>query len=66
MVSAELNPKTYQVVGENGFENYLRTNGIAMIHGGTNGIRFTPHFNITTDEIKLILKIVKQGIIEQA
>lgn len=64
MVSAELNPDIYEVVGKEGFENFLRVNGIAMIHGGTNGLRFTPYFNISSDEIQLILDTVRKGIEE--
>ncbi len=64
MVSAELNPDIYEVVGEEGFENFLRINGIAMIHGGANGLRFTPYFGISSDEVQLILDTVRKGIKE--
>ena len=64
IVSAELNPDRYQVVGEKGFEYYLRTHGIGMIHGGHNGIRFTPHFKITSEEIELIISTVRDGLKE--
>ncbi len=62
MVNAELNPDLYQVVGEDGFEQYLRNHGIAMIHGGRNGLRFTPHFAIASEEIDLIVTTVAQGL----
>ena len=42
MVSAMLNPSRYRVLGEGGFEEYLRRHGIEMIHGGDTGLRFTP------------------------
>ena len=64
MVCAELNEERYQVVGENGFEQYLRNHGIAMIHGGHNGLRFTPHFAITSQEIEMITRTVEQGLID--
>ncbi|HOW90362.1 MAG TPA: aminotransferase class III-fold pyridoxal phosphate-dependent enzyme, partial [Elusimicrobiales bacterium] len=34
MVSAMLNPKRYRVLGEGGFEEFMRVNGVEMIHGG--------------------------------
>jgi acetylornithine/succinyldiaminopimelate/putrescine aminotransferase len=62
MVCAHLDPDRYTVLGEDGFEQYLRVHGIAMIHGGTNGLRFTPHFAITSDEIDLIIDAVRAGL----
>ena len=62
MVSAMLNPARYRVLGEGGFEQYLRTHGIEMIHGGETGLRFTPAFDITREEIDLIVSVVRQGL----
>jgi acetylornithine/succinyldiaminopimelate/putrescine aminotransferase len=64
MVSAMLNPARYRVLGEGGFEQYLRTHGIEMIHGGETGLRFTPAFDITGEEIDLIISVVRQGLEE--
>ena len=64
MVSAMLNPARYRVLGEGGFEQYLRTNGIEMIHGGDAGLRFTPAFDITRAEIDLIVSVVRRGLQE--
>ena len=66
MVSAMLNPSRYRVLGEGGFEQYLRTHGIEMIHGGETGLRFTPAFDITREEIELIASVVGQGLEEMA
>ncbi len=66
MVSAMLNPARYRVLGEGGFEQYLRIHGIEMIHGGECGLRFTPAFDITREEIDLIVSIVRQGLQELA
>ena len=62
MVNAELDPERYTVVGDRGFEHFLRTHGVAMIHGGHNGLRFTPHFRITREEVGLILDTVREGL----
>jgi acetylornithine/succinyldiaminopimelate/putrescine aminotransferase len=64
MVSAMLNPARYRVLGEGGFEQYLRTNGIEMIHGGETGLRFTPAFDITPAEVDLIISVVRRGLQE--
>jgi len=62
MVSALLNPARYRVLGDGGFEQYLRAHGIEMIHGGETGLRFTPAFDITRDEVDLIVSVVRQGL----
>ncbi len=62
IINAEMNKEKYKVVDEAGFEYYLRTHGINMIHGGENGLRFTPHFAITSQEIDLIISTIRQGI----
>lgn len=64
IVCVDLEPSLYKVEGRAGFEEYLRTNGIVMIHGGHNGLRFTPHLAITGEEIELILGKVAQGLDE--
>jgi acetylornithine/succinyldiaminopimelate/putrescine aminotransferase len=66
MVNAELDPQRYTVVGDRGFEHYLRTHGVSMIHGGHNGLRFTSHFAITNQEVELILEVVRNGLKELA
>jgi acetylornithine/succinyldiaminopimelate/putrescine aminotransferase len=59
MVNAELDPEAFGVTGRGGVEERLRKAGIAMIHGGENGLRFTPHFAITSAEVELIVDTVK-------
>lgn len=66
MVSAMLNPERYCVLGPGGFEEYLRTHGIEMIHGGDTGLRFTPAFDITSAEVDLIVSVVRRGLIDLA
>ncbi len=64
MTSAMLNPKQYTVNGAGGFEEWLRMNGIEMIHGGECGLRFTPTFDITSAEVELIVSVVRRGLTE--
>ncbi len=62
LCSAELRPEI-PVVGFNGIEPWCRRRGLGVIHGGINALRFTSHFGITSQEIDLIITIVREGII---
>lgn len=56
LCSVSIDPSVAEVVGTLGLEKQLRLNGIGVIHGGKNALRFTPHFNIQTEEIDLIIE----------
>ena len=62
LCSMELEPSRLPVIGFDAVEPWCRRRGLGVIHGGKNALRFTPHFNITSDEIDLILKIVREAI----
>ena len=62
LLCAELNPDLMQVVGFGCVEEYCRKNGVGVIHGGQNALRFTPHFNITSAEIDLVVLVVREAI----
>ena len=59
---AELNPDTHPVVGFGQVEEMCRKNGLGIIHGGVNALRFTPHFGITSEEIDLIIDLVRNTL----
>lgn len=63
LVCAELDPNYFPVIGHDKVEMWCRKNGLGVIHGGLNALRFTPHFAITTEEIDMILQIVRNAII---
>ena len=65
MVNIELDPVLCPVNGVGGLEEKLRRRGIHMIHGGRNGLRFTPHFAITAAEISMIVAAVAGVLKEQ-
>ena len=44
----ELDPETHPVIGFGQIEEMCRKNGLGIIHGGQNALRFTPHFVITS------------------
>lgn len=62
LVSAAIDPEKIAVVGFDGLETWCRTHGLGVIHGGKNALRFTPHFSIGSDEVELIVKVVRQGL----
>ena len=64
LLSAELEPSKFPVVGFDAVEPWCRRKGLGVIHGGHNALRFTPHFRITSKEIDLIIDIVREALIE--
>ena len=64
LLSAELEPSKFPVVGFDAVEPWCRRRGLGVIHGGHNALRFTPHFRITSEEIDLIITIVREALIE--
>jgi acetylornithine/succinyldiaminopimelate/putrescine aminotransferase len=46
------------VVGFGAVEEVCRQQGLGVIHGGRNALRFTPHFGITAAEIDLVVGVL--------
>jgi acetylornithine/succinyldiaminopimelate/putrescine aminotransferase len=63
LLSAELDPERLQVVGHDGVETWCRRHGLGVIHGGKNALRFTPHFGITSEEVDLVVSVVRQALV---
>ncbi|MBT3970593.1 MAG: aminotransferase class III-fold pyridoxal phosphate-dependent enzyme [Euryarchaeota archaeon] len=63
LLCAELDPAQFKVVGFGQVEEWCRFNGLGVIHGGQNALRFTPHFNITSEEIDLIIDVFRSALI---
>jgi 4-aminobutyrate aminotransferase-like enzyme len=51
-----------KVVGFDDVEVWCRKHGLGVIHGGINALRYTPHFNITSKEIDLVIEITRRAI----
>ena len=62
LFSCELSDR-YKCCGTNSIEEYLRINGIGVIHGGANSLRFTPHLWITGEEVDLMIDALKNGLL---
>ncbi len=63
LFSCELDPR-FKCYGAGSIEEWLRRNGIGVIHGGANSLRFTPHFRITSAEVDLIVEHVRRALLE--
>jgi acetylornithine/succinyldiaminopimelate/putrescine aminotransferase len=66
LLAAELDPVRFPVVGFDGVEERCRIQGFGVIHGGKNALRLTPHFNITSEEIDMIVDIIRQVLVDYA
>lgn len=62
LFSCELSP-AFKCFGEGSIEEYLREQGIGVIHGGENSLRFTPHFGITPEEVDLVVEHVRHALL---
>ncbi len=64
LFSIELDATRYKGYGQGSIEEYLRINGINVIHGGENSLRYTPHFAITSEEVDLIVAATRTALLE--
>lgn len=53
----------YKAYGRGSLEEYLRIHGVGVIHGGENSLRFTPHFQVTSEEADLIVDGVRNALL---
>ncbi|MDN5781745.1 MAG: aminotransferase class III-fold pyridoxal phosphate-dependent enzyme, partial [Luteimonas sp.] len=63
LFSCELDP-AFKGYGAGSSEEWLRERGLGVIHGGENSLRFTPRFEADSDEIELIVSMVKRALLE--
>jgi 4-aminobutyrate aminotransferase-like enzyme len=63
LASAELDSRRFKSHGENSTEEFMRINGINVIHGGENSLRFTPHFYMSSEEIDLIIDATRMALL---
>ncbi|MEM9058144.1 MAG: aminotransferase class III-fold pyridoxal phosphate-dependent enzyme, partial [Pseudomonadota bacterium] len=63
LFSCELDGARYKSYGSGSIEEYMRKQGIGVIHGGENSLRYTPNFDITSDEVDLIVAITRDALI---
>ena len=63
LFSCELAPQ-FKCYGTGSTEEWLRRHGIGVIHGGTNSLRFTPTFTMTSEELDLLVEMVGRALRE--
>jgi acetylornithine/succinyldiaminopimelate/putrescine aminotransferase len=63
LLSAELDPARFKSYGANSTEEYVRKSGINVIHGGINALRYTPPFDITSEEVDLIIQVSRDALV---
>lgn len=63
LFSCELDPR-FKGYGAGSSEEWLREHGMGVIHGGENSLRFTPVFAVSSEEIDLIVTMVKRALLE--
>lgn len=51
--------------GRGSVEEEMRRNGVGVIHGGANSVRFTPHFAVTSAEIDLIVEATRAAVVSR-
>ncbi|MBS0566491.1 MAG: aminotransferase class III-fold pyridoxal phosphate-dependent enzyme [Proteobacteria bacterium] len=63
LFSCELAPQ-FKCYGADSTEEWLREHGVGVIHGGTNSLRFTPHFAVSSAEADLVIAGVRQALLQ--
>jgi acetylornithine/succinyldiaminopimelate/putrescine aminotransferase len=63
LFSCELSP-AFKCYGAGSTEEWLRQQGLNVIHGGANSLRFTPHFAIDGEELDLLVGMVGTALRE--
>ncbi|GGK07603.1 aminotransferase class III-fold pyridoxal phosphate-dependent enzyme [Luteimonas terricola] len=63
LFSCELAPG-FKGYGAGSTEEWLREQGLGVIHGGENSLRFTPRFEMEEDELDLVVSMVKRALLE--
>ena len=63
LFSCELSPE-FKGYGAGSTEEWLREQGLGVIHGGENSLRFTPRFQMGEDELDLVVSMVKRALLE--
>lgn len=57
-----LKPEIQAYGSSKSVEFLARRNGLGIIHGGKNALRYTPHFRITDAEVDLIDELTRQSL----
>ncbi len=62
LLSCELDER-YKCYGGGSTEEYLRKQGLGVIHGGVRSLRYTPTFTITSAEVDLVVERTRDALL---
>jgi len=62
LFSCELSPE-FKCYGAGSTEEFMRHQGIGVIHGGANSLRFTPHFAVSSAEVDLVIGALRYAML---
>jgi len=63
LFSAELDGSRYKSYGAGSIEEFMRHHGLNVVHGGENSLRFTPNFDLSSEEVALIVEATKHAML---
>lgn len=63
LFSVELDSQRFKAYGSDSIEEFMRLHGLNVIHGGTNSLRFTPNFDLSSEEADLIVEATRQALL---
>ena len=55
--------RSVRVTGDGGLEERCRRAGLNAVHGGENALRFTPWFDMSTEEVRLLADVVEEALL---
>jgi len=63
LLSVGLDPARFKSHGADSTEEYMRLNGVNVIHGGENSLRYTPGFGISSEEVDLMVDATREALV---
>jgi acetylornithine/succinyldiaminopimelate/putrescine aminotransferase len=63
LFSVELDGSRYKSYGSESIEEFMRMHGLNVIHGGKNSLRFTPNFDLSSEEADLIVEATRHALL---
>jgi acetylornithine/succinyldiaminopimelate/putrescine aminotransferase len=61
LFSVELDGSRCKSYGAGSIEEFMRHHGLNVIHGGENSLRFTPNFDLSSEEVDLIVEVTRHA-----
>ncbi len=63
LISCGLDSRRYKAYGADSTEEYMRLKGVNVVHGGENSLRYTPHFNLSSEEVDLMVEATRDAVL---